>query len=175
MLNRNCGIKDIQNIFKVSKPYILKRLIIYVSKLEIKPQKAYYESLQIEEFWTYVGSKQNKVWLLYAYSADNQEVVAYVFGDRSEDTVAKLYDKLVSENISVGTFYTDNWKAFRKILPKKKHKVGKKYTKAIEGNNNYIRLRNRRTVRKTCGFSNKMENHEAAMKTCIYCKNCDYY
>jgi insertion element IS1 protein InsB len=145
------------------------------SKLEIKPQKAYYESLQIEEFWTYVGSKQNKVWLLYAYSADNQEVVAYVFGDRSEDTVAKLYDKLVSENISVGTFYTDNWKAFRKILPKKKHKVGKKYTKAIEGNNNYIRSRNRRTVRKTCGFSKKMENHEAAMKICIYCKNYNCY
>jgi IS1 family transposase len=76
----------------------------------------------------------------------------------------------------VDEFCTDNWKAFAKILlggtpPKNKHKIGKKYTKNIEGNNNYIRSRNRRTVQKTCGFSEKLENNEAAMKICIYCKN----
>ena len=131
-----------------------------------------------------VGTKKNKKWLLYAYCAENQEFVAYVFGDRSEKTIKSLYAKLSENNITVADcrpdeFCTDNWKAFAKILPKKKHKIGKKYTKAIEENNNYIRSRNRRTVRKTCGFSNgaatrKLENHEAAMKICIYCKNYNY-
>ena len=147
-LCRNCGITDIKEIFKVSKPYILNTLVNYAENLEIKPQKQHYKSLQIDEFWTYVGSKKNKKWLLYAYCPENQEVVDYVFGDRSEATI--------------------------KSLPKNKHKIGKKYTKAIEGNNNYIRSRNRRTVRKTCGFSKKLENHEAAMKICIYCKNYNY-
>ncbi len=71
----------------MSKPYILNTLIIYAKKIEITPQKEYYESLQIDEFWTYVGNKSNKVWLLYVYSAENQEVVSYIFGDRSENTV----------------------------------------------------------------------------------------
>jgi hypothetical protein len=51
-LYRNRGITDIKNIFKVSKPYILKNLVAYAKKIEIKPQKEYYQSLQIDEFWT---------------------------------------------------------------------------------------------------------------------------
>jgi len=173
-LCRNSGIRDIENIFNVSKSYILNTLVTYAQKLEIKPQQKHYKSLQIDEFWTYVGTKKNKVWLLYAYCPETQEIVAYVFGDRSEKTIKELYAKLAENKIIVDEFCTDNWKAFAKILPKNKHKIGKKYTKNIEGNNNYIRSRNRRTVRKTCGFSKKLENHEAAMKICIYCKNYNY-
>ena len=173
-LCRNCGVADIEKIFNVSKPYILRTLVNYAEKLEIKPQKQHYKSLQIDEFWTYIGTKKNKKWLLYAYYRETQEIVAYVFGDRSEKTIQALYAKLAENKITVDEFCTDNWKAFAKILPKNKHKIGKQYTKAIEGNNNYIRSRNRRTVRKTCGFSKKLENHEAAMKMCIYCKNYNY-
>ncbi len=72
-----------------------------------------------------MGTKKNKKWLIYAYCPENQEVVAYVFGDRSEKTIKDLYAKLAKNNITVDEFCTDNWKAFAKILPKKKHKIGK--------------------------------------------------
>ena len=51
-LCRNCGVTDIKEIFKVSKPYILNTLVNYAENLEIKPQKQHYKSLQIDEFWT---------------------------------------------------------------------------------------------------------------------------
>jgi insertion element IS1 protein InsB len=63
-LCRNCGVADIEKIFNVSKPYILRTLVNYAEKLEIKPQKQHYKSLQIDEFWTYIGTKKNKKWLL---------------------------------------------------------------------------------------------------------------
>jgi IS1 family transposase len=131
---------------------------------------------------TYVGNKKNKIWLLYAYCPENQEIVAYLFSDRcgwctTEKIIKELYTKLAENKIIVDEFCTDNWKAFAKILlggipPKNKHKVGKKYTKNLEGNNrgtppDYIRSRNRKTVRKTCGFSKKLENNKAAMKIFI--------
>jgi len=42
-------------------------------------------------------------------------------GARSSKTVSKLYQKIKHLNC---TFYTDNWEAFAKILPKKRHPVG---------------------------------------------------
>jgi transposase-like protein len=63
-LCRNCGIRDIKEIFnggchQLSKPYILNTLVNYAENLEIKPQKQHYKSLQIaecrpDEFWTYI-------------------------------------------------------------------------------------------------------------------------
>jgi insertion element IS1 protein InsB len=64
-LCRNYGIRDIKEIFKVIKPYILNTLVNYAENLEIKPQKQHYKSLQIaecrpDEFWTYVCTKKIK-------------------------------------------------------------------------------------------------------------------
>ncbi len=96
-------------------------------------------------------------------------------GDRSKKTAIALYRKLIEQGINVGEYCTDHWKTFAKVRSYEINiRIGKNYTKAIEGNNNYIRSRNRRTVRKTCFFSKKMENHEAAMIICIYCKNYNY-
>ena len=39
----------------------------------------------------------------------------------------------------VATFYTDNWKAFKKDLPKGRHIIGKKHTTSIESDNNNVR------------------------------------
>jgi IS1 family transposase len=93
----------------------------------------------------------------------------------SEKTIKSLYAKLAKNNIIVNEFCTDNWKAFAKTLPKNKHKIGKQYTKAIKENNNYLRSRNRRAVCKSCGFSKKLENHEAIINIYIYCKNYNHY
>jgi len=36
-------------------------------------------------------------------------------------------------------FYTDDWSAFAKVLPKKRHVIGKAHTAAIEQNNSNTR------------------------------------
>jgi hypothetical protein len=51
----------------------------------------------------------------------------------------------------------------------------KKYTKVVEENDNYIRIKNRTAVRTTSWFSKKLENHEVVINMYIYCKNCNYY
>lgn len=53
------------------------------------------------------------------------------------------------------------------VLPYEKHLIGKKFTKAIEGVNTALRLRNRRINRKTTCFSKKEANHIYAMNITI--------
>jgi len=47
------------------------------------------------------------------------------------------------------TFYTDDWKAFRKVLPKERHVVGKKHTTSIESDNSSVRHDMGRFTRKS--------------------------
>lgn len=90
-----------------------------------------------------------------AVNPENDEIVAYVTGDRSSKTVKKLYKKL--EHLEIDEFCTDDWLAFQKVLPAHKHKVGKKYTKNIEGVNTCFRAGNTRLVRQTTCFSKKKD------------------
>ncbi|MFT2007614.1 IS1 family transposase [Pontibacter sp. 13R65] len=46
-------------------------------------------------------------------------------------TIAKLYKQL--QALEIGRFCTDYWLAFSKLLPEEKHRIGKAYTKNIEG------------------------------------------
>ena len=49
------------------------------------------------------------------------------------------------------------------MFPKEKHKEGKEFTKAIEGNNAMLRIRNRRTNHRTTCFSKELIYHEKVM------------
>jgi len=55
------------------------------------------------------------------------------------------------------TFYTDKWEAFAKVLPKKRHIIGKAHTHMIESNNSNTRHHLGRFTRKTKVVS-KCEN-----------------
>ncbi len=62
--------------------------------------------------------------------------------------------------------YTDFWSAYPLVLPQKRHRpVGKEtgLTNHIERFNNTLRQRISRFVRQTLSFSNKMQNHIAAL------------
>lgn len=170
MLLRNCGVRDIETILGVSRYSVLSCLKRKARLIKDRPLHTYYPSLQIDEFWTYVGKrKEGKVWLVYAYSPEYNEIVAYVTGDRSAKTVKRLYEELAETE--VGEFCTDEWRAFQKVLPAKKHQIGKQYTKHIEGVNTSFRARNRRLVRKTLCFSKDMKNHLSAINLMINYRN----
>ena len=162
MLERNSGIRDIEQIVRVSRQCVLNTLCRHGAGLEIAPSRRHYDSVQIDEVWSYVGrKKRGKLWLFYAYSPAHDEVLAYCCGSRSAATVGKLYRQL--EKVGITQFCTDHWPAFTKVLPEEKHKIGKDYTRHIEGVNTCIRARNRRFVRRTTCFSKKKENHIASL------------
>ena len=131
MLVRNSGIRDIEAVLGIHRQTVLKWLNQAAEEREVKPRQKHYQQLQIDEFWTFVKERQrNKQWLLYAYAPETDEIVAWSWGNRSAKTVKNLYAKL--KDLEVDTFCTDDWKAFAKVLPAQKHKVGKAYTKHIE-------------------------------------------
>lgn len=66
---------------------------------------------------------------------------------------------------SFGQICTDNWEVFISVFQEDNHKIGKKHTTDIEGNNTRLRHEIRKAVRKTCCFSKKLENHFKAFKT----------
>ena len=58
MLLRNCEIRDIETLLKVSRKCILNQLINDAENVEIIPKKEHYKSVQIDEHWSYIGQKK---------------------------------------------------------------------------------------------------------------------
>lgn len=170
LLVHNSGIRDIEAVVGIHRQTVLKWLNQAAEQRQVKPRQKQYAELQIDELWTFVKErKRKKRWLLYAYAPETKEIVAWSWGRRSAKTVKNLYAQL--KDLEVSIFCTDDWKAFAKVLPPDKHKIGKAYTKHIEGVNLALRTRNRRIVRKTACFSKKQTNHDNAMKLIIYYRN----
>lgn len=170
LLERNNGIRDIEELLGISRRCILNNLCRQGNNIKIQPAQPHYQSIQIDEVWSFVGKrKKGKYWLLYAYSPQADEILAYSCGSRSAKTVSELLKKL--KNVVIDEYCTDHWKAFAQVLPPEKHTIGKAYTKNIEGVNTCLRARNRRFVRKTTCFSKKKENHLAALNLTFNYRN----
>jgi insertion element IS1 protein InsB len=170
LLERNNGVRDIENVLQVSRRCVLNILLQKGGSLIITPKLRHYRSVQIDEVWSYVGQrKKGKYWLFYAYSAEHDEILAYVCGSRSAKTVRALIKKLTE--VEIEEYCTDHWKSFTKVLPTEKHRIGKDYTKNIEGVNTCLRARNRRFVRKTTCYSKNKENHNASINIMFNYRN----
>lgn len=169
MLCRGSGIRDCEAVSGVSHSTVLKWLKATAAIVILRPKKHYYQQVQIDEQWSYVGRKDKKVWMLYAYAVQEDEIIAFTMGKRSAATVRNLWMKLKALEIEV--LMTDDWEAFKAVLPAARHLIGKQYTKAIEGVNTFFRTRNRRLVRRTVCFSKKLIYHYSMMKLIIYFRN----
>ena len=71
--------------------------------------------------WSFVQRKKNKRWVWLAQCRRTRQIVAYALGDRSEKTCALLW-KRVPKPYKKALLYTDFWKAYQKVLPKKRHR-----------------------------------------------------
>lgn len=169
MLCRGSGIRDCVAVTGVSKSTVLRLIKRVAQGLTLKPQKHQYRKVQIDEQWSYVGKKEKKVWMLYAYAVEEDEIIAFTMGKRSAEAVRNLWVKL--KHLDIEVFLTDEWEAFRVVLPKAKHLIGKQFTKAIEGMNTFFRTRVRRLVRRTVCFSKKLIYHYSMIKIIIYHRN----
>jgi insertion element IS1 protein InsB len=79
--------------------------------------------------------------------------VAWVLGNRDSATFQRLYDKV--RHLKNCTFYTDDWDAFSKVLPPKRHIIGKVHTVDIERDNSNTRHHLGRFTRRTKVVSQK--------------------
>lgn len=168
-LCRGSGIRDCSVISKLSCGTVLRLIKKEAAKWKGKPKKWYYKQVQIDEQWSYVGKKEKKVWMLYAYAVEEDEILAFTLGKRSAGTIENLMVKL--KQLEIAYFLTDEWEAFKAVLPKAKHLAGKQYTKNIEGVNTFFRTRVRRLMRRTVCFSKKLIYHYSMLKIIIYMRN----
>jgi len=65
-------------------------------------------------------------------------------------------------------FYTDDWGAYRKVLPKGRHKIGKRHTISIEQNNSNVRHYLARMARRTKVVSKSAEMVNLSLRLCWY-------
>lgn len=162
------GVRDISVILGVSQGCVLRTLIKNGSETMIKPTKKHYNRVQIDELYSFVHNKKKKVWLLYAYDAETNGILAITAGKRNKKTVKDLLKRL--DGVIIDWFCTDNWDAFKAVLPKN-YLIGKRFTKAIEGVNTSLRNSCKRLNRRTTSFSKKVCNHWYAIKLVINHRN----
>ena len=63
--------------------------------------------------------KKNKIWIIKALDRSRGRTIAWVIGDRDVSTFRRLYKKF--EQLKDAVFYTDDWEAFKKVLPPERH------------------------------------------------------
>jgi len=126
---------------------------------------------EADEMWSFVGSKKNKQWIWIAIDAKTRQIIAFHVGDRSRSSAEELWKKVPDVYKRNSVFYTDDWDAYKGVIPEKQHVVADKKsgkTNIIERFNCTMRQRVSRLVRFTLSFSKKIENHIGAIKYFIY-------
>ncbi len=65
-----------------------------------------------------LSEKKQKLWIWKALCRDTGELIAWECGHRDKATLKKLIERL--ENWSVKVYYTDDWHAYRSVIPNNK-------------------------------------------------------
>jgi insertion element IS1 protein InsB len=118
--------------------------------------------IQADELWSFVKEKANKRWVWVAYDPVHRLVVAYHIGGRGVEAAKKFWNK-IPRLLRVCNFETDDWEAYKSIIPPAQHKVGKDLTFYIEGFNATIRARVGLLVRRSLSFSKLDKWHNLAI------------
>lgn len=121
---------------------------------------------ELDELWSFVGWKANKYWLWLALDRASRQVVGLFVGDRSADGALGLWQALPERYRQRATFHTDDWRAYKQIIPAHQHQFSpqKKDTNHVE--RFFCRLRQRcsRLVRLSLSFSKKLDRHVKSIR-----------
>ena len=118
---------------------------------------------------SFVGRTSNKQWLWLALDRNSRQVVALFIGDRSEDVARGLWEALPERYRQQATFYTDDWAAYKKVVPAERHRFckTKKDTNHVERFFCTLRQRFSRLVRLSLSFLKKLDRHIKSIKFVI--------
>jgi len=122
---------------------------------------------EADELWSFVGNKANKQWVWLAFDPQSKQVLAFYVGDRSRKSARKLWQRIPLAYREQATFSTDDWEAYKGVIPAAQHQVcakGSGHTNAVERFNCTLRQRVSRLVRLSLSFSKKLANHIGAIK-----------
>lgn len=122
---------------------------------------------EVDELWSCVGNRANKQWVWLAFDSETRQVIAFYVGDRSRKAARQLWRRIPRSYRERATFYSDDWEAYKGVIPEAQHEVcGKEsgLTSGIERFNCTLRQRVSRLVRKALSFSKKLANHIGAIK-----------
>jgi insertion element IS1 protein InsB len=121
---------------------------------------------EADEMCSFVEKKADKQWLWLVLDSTTRQVIAFHVGDRSRDSAKQLWANIPEVYREQATFYTDQYEAYKGIIPAAQHKAITKHarkTNQIERFNNTLRQRVSRLVRDTLAFSKKLANHIGAI------------
>lgn len=113
-----------------------------------------------------MGDKATKQWVWLALDVETRLIVGCFVGTRDEAAARGLWQSLPAVYRQCAVCYTDVWRAYRAVLPSKRHKAsgkGSGQTNYMERFNNTLRQRCARLVRKTLSFSKRLDNHIGAI------------
>ena len=100
-----------------------------------------------------------------AYDRLNKRVIDFVIGDRTRATFELLYAK-ISKNFT--NFYcTDDYDAYKTVIPPNKHILGKENTTNVESNHALMRHYLAKMRRKTRCYVKSVENLEDNLRLLI--------
>lgn len=118
--------------------------------------------MQCDELWSFVDSKGNKQWVWLALDVQTKEIIGAHVGSRGRQSAQALWQSLPPRYRQCAVFYTDEWEAYRGVLPSKRHQVvtmQSGQTSYIERFNCTLRQRVSRFVRRSLAFSKCLFNH----------------
>jgi IS1 family transposase/transposase-like protein len=170
MTLNSSGIRDIQRVLGVSISCILFILRTWFKKIEEPQVSGHYSEVQIDEMWTFVKHrKAGKRWLWYAYEAQSGKILAFHIGKRNDAACKSLMKKL--NHLTIDTYFTDDWRSYKKYVPKDKHVISKDKTTNIERRNRDFRTHIKRLCRETVCFSKMDDMHFGIIKAYIMFRN----
>lgn len=164
-----CGVRATARLLEVSPNTVLAALRAEAASVPdpVVPRRV--SDLELDEFWSFVGAKRHPRWTWLAFDRQRRRVVAFINGRRTDRSCERLLEKL--RGCRVTRYHTDDWQAYRKYLPPKRHHVGKEGTRHIERRNLDFRMRLKRLERRTICFSKSDDLHDAVIKLYLHYSN----
>jgi insertion element IS1 protein InsB len=122
---------------------------------------------EVDESWGFVGRRADKQWLWPAFDPKTRQALAFFVGDRSRESARESWRRIPAAYGECATFYGDDWKAYKGVIPAERHQVCGQESGLASGVGRFdctLRQRVPRPARKTLSFSRKLENHIGAIK-----------
>lgn len=161
LLKEGVGIRGISRLLKISPTTVISRIKTIANQLK-PPMLFQGKSYEVDEMHTYVNDKNFRQYVCLGVRTDTKEVVRIGVGKRSGKYLKTVTDPIVLSSPKV--IYTDRWKAYKSILPRKIHKIKKGRTNKIERINLNVRTHLKRLNRRTIAFSKSSEMLLACVK-----------
>lgn len=144
------GIRSTARVLKISATTLLKRIIIIAKNIS-QPVTSYDQSYELDEMRFFVRKKSNPMWLVYAINKNTKQVPGFYIGKRNNKTLNAVVKTLL--NSKADKIYTDKFRNYQYLIPKKNHITKRFGTNGIERKNLNIRTHLKRLNRKTICFS----------------------